>query len=194
MNYYRDITLLPDTEIGHHFLWEKVFGQVHLALVEAKNEDERSPFGVTFPAFKADKHRIGNKLRIFSDSEECLTSLNLDDYLNRLSDYVHVTSIRTVPEKVSDYIRFRRLQTKTSPERLARRDAKQGNLSIHEAIKKHKDFIPQYTDAPYIWVNSLSSKQRYPFFIVAEKVTYPNEQQFSLYGLSNKDGGGLPHF
>ena len=49
MQVYREITLLPGDDVGYHFLWEKVFCQVHLGLVENKDAEERSCFGITFP-------------------------------------------------------------------------------------------------------------------------------------------------
>ncbi|MCO4790206.1 type I-F CRISPR-associated endoribonuclease Cas6/Csy4, partial [Vibrio cholerae] len=36
MNYYQEITLLPDADIALGFLWQNVFQQVHIALVEHK--------------------------------------------------------------------------------------------------------------------------------------------------------------
>jgi len=34
MKWYIDLTLLPESEIPIYFLWEKVYQQLHLALVE----------------------------------------------------------------------------------------------------------------------------------------------------------------
>ena len=39
MNYYIDITLLPDPEITLSFIQQKVYQQVHIALAENKVEE-----------------------------------------------------------------------------------------------------------------------------------------------------------
>ena len=58
MNYYQDITLLPDADIGLYFLWQKVYQQIHLALVENKSADNASAIGVAFPEYNVDKHHL----------------------------------------------------------------------------------------------------------------------------------------
>ena len=36
MNYYREITILPNADISFYFIWQKLYQQIHLALVENK--------------------------------------------------------------------------------------------------------------------------------------------------------------
>lgn len=52
MDYYQDITLLPDAEVNLGFLWQKVFQQVHIALVEHKVADNRSAIALSIPKYK----------------------------------------------------------------------------------------------------------------------------------------------
>ncbi len=98
MKYYQEVTLIPQPEIPLYYLWEKVYQQVHLALVEVQDQDGSTPIGVSFPAYNVDRNHLGNKLRFFAESELDLVGLKIEQWLSRLYDYLHVTEIRTVPE------------------------------------------------------------------------------------------------
>lgn len=194
MNFYIDITLLPSDDIGHHFLWEKVFQQVHLALVEIKDANGQSPVGISFPEFSDGKKRVGRKFRLLALDETTLIKLDIDRWLDRLLDYVHIKKVQTVPEGIDQHIRFQRLQTKSSVDRLARRAAKRQLISYEQALEERKMFDSNKTDAPFIWMKSLGSDNRFRLFLRSEIVSIEDAQEggFSTYGLSN--GGSLPHF
>ena len=193
MNVYLDITLLTDDVVGIHFLWEKVFHQLHFALVENKTSEGLSPFGVTFPEYHSEKHRLGKKLRIFARDKTLLEQLAIQHWFERLSDYVHITSVREVPEVVSGYVQFYPVRVKNGAERLARRAAKRQGISYEQALSEREALRHVITKLPYIRVVSQSNGQRFRLFIAKKEV----EQQvasssFSCYGLSRE--GGLPQF
>jgi CRISPR-associated endonuclease Csy4 len=194
MKYFIDITLLPSDDIGHHFLWSKVFQQIHLALVENKNDDGTSSCGITFPEFSEEKQRLGRKLRIFGPEKGDLETLNLPKWLDRLHDYTHITHIRDVPENVEKYVRFTRKQTRSSKERLARRAVKRHDISYEKAMLDRADFQPHLSNTPFIQLKSLGSGNQFRMFVSREvmddftQATY----SFNAYGLSN--GSVLPWF
>lgn len=189
MRVYFDITLLPSDDIGHHFLWEKVYQQVHLALVENQNGEEESLIGVGFPEFNEEKHRLGRKLRVFAPSLAALNALDIQRWLDRLRDYVHITSVRDVSGTVDRYERFSRLQVKSNPERIARRAAKRSGMDYQQALDDRKSVASVRTRAPYIWMKSLSGGSRFRLFIKRDECSSV-EGGFSAYGLSK--GGALP--
>ncbi|OED40312.1 type I-F CRISPR-associated endoribonuclease Cas6/Csy4 [Endozoicomonas sp. (ex Bugula neritina AB1)] len=191
MQAYQDITLLPGDDIGHHFLWEKVYQQVHLALVDNKN-NHGNPVGITFPEFNTDKHRLGRKLRLFAPDIAALEKVAINRWLERLTDYVHITGIRPVPDKLTGYVRFDRLRPKSNKERLARRSAKRQGIGYEEALAQYKDFQPEYTQAPFIWAKSTSRNQRFRLFISQKSTTEVGTTNFNAYGLTKT--GALPHF
>lgn len=192
MKYYQDITIIACDEIGVYHLWEKIYQQVHIALVENKNEKGLSDFGLTFPEYKGgNKPRLGRKLRVFATTQAALERLNLVDWLKRLQDYVHITRIREVGE-VKSYIRFSRVQVKSNKERLARRKAKREGISIDDALKALEDFSERTSYAPFIRVKSLSNGGSFRLLIEAQSGTGPGNPAFSLYGLSK--AGYLPNF
>lgn len=197
MKAYIDITLLPGDDIGLHFLWEKVYQQIHIALVENKTRAGFAPVAVTFPEFSMEQHRLGRKLRVLASTEDILEQMDIKGWLVRLSDYVHITSIRAVPEKVRGYVRYQRQNPKSSVERLARRAARKHGITFEQAMEERKNMTPQYTKAPYIWMKSQSSQRRFRLFIeevieAREKEPVQQAVEISFYGLTRK--GFLPLF
>ncbi|MFT6209378.1 MAG: CRISPR-associated endonuclease Csy4, partial [Colwellia sp.] len=49
MKYYLDITLLPEADITLGFIWQKVYQQIHIALVDNKIGMNESAIAVAFP-------------------------------------------------------------------------------------------------------------------------------------------------
>ena len=51
MEYYREITLLPDAEVPLYFLWTKVYSRLHIAFADRKNKFS-TVYAVSFPEYK----------------------------------------------------------------------------------------------------------------------------------------------
>lgn len=189
MKFYQDITLLPDPETDLYFLWQKVYQQIHLALVEVKDEQDQVATGLSWPNYrysKASKH-LGNKVRVFAETEAQLSSLNLDKWLSRFSDYVHITQMRPIPEKIEGHVCFSRVNAKSSKENIARRKAKRENIAYETALAAIANVDIKRPDLPFIALASLSSDQRFPLFIAQGKIqSEPQLGSFNTYGLSNQ--------
>ena len=188
MKYYVDITLLPDADISLYFLWGKVYQQVHLALVEKQNDQGRVNIGAAFPEYSFGEERkfLGRKLRLFAQTEGDLSALRLADWLSRLDDYVHITSVRSVPDKPVGYAFFKRVQTKSNLDRLARRKAKSLDMSAEEALASFGNKREVYSQAPFILLSSLSSHHSFRLMIVKLETDNPGGAvEFSTYGLSS---------
>jgi CRISPR-associated endonuclease Csy4 len=207
MKFYLEITLLPNPEVGINFLWSKVFQQIHLGLVEIQDDQGRVPMGVSFPEYlTGQKYSVlGSKCRLFANDDATLARFDAGKWLTRLSDYVHCTSIRPVPENILGYATYQRQQPKTSKERLARRYAKRHSLSVAEALQttidltdkatpnagykmqfRYCDMPPKAIGTPFIRLKSLSSEQTFCLWIKKTLVAEASEEGFSRYGLSPK--------
>src|SRR5690625_5385178 len=83
MRFYQEITLIKTPDISPYFVWSKLYTQVHLALVEQQNPDKTVSIGVSFPAYHYVENEdggygtLGDKLRVFANSEQELERLNL---------------------------------------------------------------------------------------------------------------------
>tara|TARA_R110002124_G_scaffold143446_2_gene308190 strand:+ start:111 stop:710 length:600 start_codon:yes stop_codon:yes gene_type:complete len=199
MNYYLDITLLPGDDIGVHFLWSKVMMQVHLALVEIQDSNKQVPVAVSFPHYRESANNatafIGNKLRLFSENKTDLERLNIQKWLNRLDDYVHIKNITEVPANIGSFESFSRRQKSGSPDKHIRRRMKRHNETLEQASKHFSDYKMADEDKalPFIKMKSLTSNDEFNMSI-ARKVTEQssNPVMFNTYGFNRK--APLPKF
>ena len=212
MNYYQEITLLPDADISLGFIWQNVFQQVHIALVEHKVDVNRSAVAVGFPDYRQAKFPLGNRLRLFAKEQVTLEKLDIQKWLTRLEDYVHIKGIKAVPSDVT-YVSFVRKQVK-SPERVERDMQKKAALwaeksgkSLDECLIELEKSKPEtLCRLPFIYLHSQQTKQRspdksskFPLFIEMQPQSEEHVGQFDCYGLSTKTNGQqvaatVPHF
>lgn len=214
MRCYQEITLIPNADINRHFLWSKAFQQIHLGLVETQNAQKRVPIGLSFPEYKmGEKFGIlGSKLRLFAADEAALIRFDADKRLSRLSDYVHCTGIRPVPDAIKGYAVYQREQPKTGRERLARRYAKRHNLDYdtafngkvelcakHDNATEYQKVLMSYSEmphktitTPFIRLKSLSSGNTFCLWIKKREIENSVSGIFTTYGLSS--AASVPEF
>lgn len=185
MKYYQVISLLPNADIALYFIWQKLFQQIHLALAENKNGDNRSAIGVAFPGYDAVKFSLGTKLRLFAENEQLLAQMQCEKWLNRLSDYVHVSSIKPVPEKVIGHACFKHIKLKGNKEKLARRRAKRKGVTLQQALSHFADYEEPQSKLPFINMASQTNGQHFRLFIEKQAKEQSQAGSFSCYGLSN---------
>ncbi|CAH9050919.1 CRISPR-associated endonuclease Cas6/Csy4 [Pseudoalteromonas haloplanktis] len=217
MKYYLDITLLPEADITLGFLWQKVYQQVHIALVENKIAENQSAIAVSFPRYsteKSSKHAfpLGNQLRLLAKEESQLTKLNISKWLSRLEDYVHIKSIKPVPDNAT-HIAFVRQQVKGDARiekdmlSKAQRWAEKSGQPLDACLTELEKTKPKADNSlPFIWLESQETKQRntgdsrkFPLFIKRVGLEEHQTGVFNCYGLSshhNKQGrlASIPQF
>lgn len=188
MRVYCEITVLSNPEVNIHFLWSKVFKQLHLAMVEIQDDHQQVPVGVSFPEYVFGEQYcvLGSKCRLFATDQATLEQLNISYWLSRLTDYVHITSIRPLPDKVLGHATYQRLQFKTNPERLARRYARRHGVSYEQAFQRYQSMAAVRITMPFIRLQSLSSEQSFCLWIKKTVSNEPLIGAFSSYGLSAK--------
>jgi CRISPR-associated endonuclease Csy4 len=184
MKFYIEITLLSGSDISLNYLREKVFMQVHLGLADTKLSNGLSAIGVAFPEYQSEKFDLGNKIRLFAEEAATLESFNAKKRLNRLKDYIHLSTIRNVPNNISNYVIFKRKQSKSNIERLIRRKAKHASIELEQARTLLKDCEERYVNAPFINIKSISSGHQFRIFIIQERSTTQVNNGFNCYGLS----------
>lgn len=193
MNYYIEVTLIGNDKFSPYELWSQLYPQLHLTLVEVKNADNKVNIGFSFPQYRFHQDKgvgfIGTKLRLFAESESDLKQLDIRKWLDRLEDYVHITSIREVPSDIKGYAIYKRKQVKTNAQRLARHRIKRGDIGFDEALARYSNVVTT-TNFPYIEMKSLStsdqqSEKRFKLFIEKQPAEKTETQVFSTYGLSS---------
>ncbi|MBL4831662.1 MAG: type I-F CRISPR-associated endoribonuclease Cas6/Csy4, partial [Aliivibrio sp.] len=191
MKYYLDITLLPDTDITLGFIWFKVYQQVHIALAENKIAENSSAIALAFPQYalskdKAEGFPLGNKLRLFAPTQQHFDKLNINHWLKRLSDHTHITSVKAVPDNVSEYVCVKRKQCKTNISRLARRRVKRKGETFEQALQYFASFNDEQSKLPFINIKSLTKNEQFRLFIEQETVGSESAGDFNCYGLSKE--------
>lgn len=193
MNYYIEVTLMENEKFSLYELWSQLYPQLHLALVEVKNVANKVNIGFSFPQYRFHQDKgigfIGTKLRLFAETEADLKKLDIRKWLERLEDYVHITSIREVPSDIKGYAIYKRKQVKTNAQRLARHRVKRGDIGFDEALARYSNVVTT-TNLPYIEMKSLStsdqqSEKRFKLFIEKQPAEKSETQVFSTYGLSS---------
>ncbi len=198
LTHYQEITIIPDSEITAYFIWSKLFTQLHIALADVKNEHGINSIGVSFPDYyydnKSEKSsKIGLKLRIFAPSQNDLETLNLDKWLDRLSDYVHIKGIKEVDDKATGFVsvhRYRFKQIEIQAESLAKKMA----ISNEEAmaiVAKRKDELK----LPFIQMRSETNQSHYPLQILQQSSGAEVAGGFNVYGMNGMtDQVTVPHW
>jgi len=195
MNYYQEILIKPSFDISVYFLWEKLYSQIHLALVSNTKKNDETMIGVSFPSYDLRNKRngLGNVLRVHANTREDIEKLALTSWLQRMSDIVELSAIMQISEdKITGYAVFSRKQVKSNIARLARRNAKRSGISFEEALDKFKNKEEQLTSLPFINYESLSSNARFKLFIGREILKKEVVGSFTSYGLSK--GATVPLF
>jgi CRISPR-associated endonuclease Csy4 len=207
MKYFIELTLMTDPEISPYFILSKLYTQLHLVFVSHKDVQEQVPYGVSFPQYRAKQKSdktfvsLGSKLRIFAKTEAELTQLNLTTWLNRLSDYVHISSIKAVPATVNQWVTVRRVHPPANADALARRYAKRSAVGKHGAfavasVDEARQRLQHYPDTlhqlAFIPLKSLSTGDSFNLVLRQEVVDAAQDGLFSTYGLSREST--LPHW
>lgn len=204
MKFYQEITLIEQAEISPYFIWSKLYGQLHIALADYKNIKGDFTHGISFPEYaydaKKEKGTLGKKLRIFSSSKIELESLDLSRWLARLSDYIHITSIKDVPKKVNGYAIYQRKSVKGASrieremQEKAERWSNKSGKSLAECLVELEKTKPNgICHLPFIVLESEETKKRHPLassrfqlFIEKQQVDESKVGLFDSYGLSAK--------
>ncbi|MFA6039956.1 MAG: type I-F CRISPR-associated endoribonuclease Cas6/Csy4 [Methylophilus sp.] len=189
MKFYTELTIVNSTDISFSVAWSKLYTQLHLAFVEQKDANEQISYGVSFPEYKSIEAKgkkimlLGTKIRVFANSTDELQMLDLDKWLERLTDYVHIKSVKPV-ENVTQYLTVNRYRPQASAGNLARRYASRHNVSVEDALKRLEGFKQKLEPYPYIQMKSLSGEREFSLCINQQVVEQQNLGKFSTYGLS----------
>jgi CRISPR-associated endonuclease Csy4 len=181
-----DIRILADPEIPPPHLMSALFEKLHRQLVRIKAGD----IGVSFPQVDAAKPHLGRVLRLHG-TDATLAQLEDGAWLEGMRDHVHSGTIEPVPLEV-EYRQVRRVQSKSSAERLRRRQMKRHNWTKEEAETRIPNSVERTLSLPYLTIGSGSTRQRFNLFIEHRVAQNSSAGRFNSYGLS--DTATVPWF
>jgi CRISPR-associated endonuclease Csy4 len=187
MTHYLDIHLLPDPEFPAHHLLSAMYGKLHRALVRL----DADSIGLSFPGYDLQAMRLGQQLRIVG-SISALTNLQALDWLGGMRDHVTVAKIGEVPAG-APHRTLRRVQAKSSPERLRRRQMKRHGIDEATARERIPDSAAETLRLPFVQLASTSTGQSFRLYLrLGDVEPAPVAGRFNAYGLSTT--ATLPHF
>jgi len=178
MDRYLDILILPDPEFPPHQLMDALFAKLHRCLVRLQADD----IGVSFPEVDRAKRQLGRVLRLHS-TEDSFARLMAEPWLTGMRDHIRINGVEAVPDQVQ-HRRVRRVQAKSNPERIRRRQMKRHNWTEEEARRRIPDAAAQLLSLPFLSVQSTSSERRFRLFIDHQEADGPAAGRFNAYGLS----------
>ncbi len=177
MDHYINIRVLPDPEFTASVLMDALFAKLHRSLGKLSQGN----VGVSFPEHG---RLLGSVLRLHGTAE-ALRSLQASHWYKGLSDYTEQSDILPIPADTM-FRTVRRVQVKSSAERLRRRSVKKGWLTEQQAQEKITFAQEKRTALPAIQMKSTSTGQVFLLFIEHGPVVHRGVVgHFSSYGLSS---------
>ncbi|OQX67218.1 MAG: type I-F CRISPR-associated endoribonuclease Cas6/Csy4 [Sorangiineae bacterium NIC37A_2] len=186
MDRYLDIEILPDPEFPAHQLMDALFAKFHrhLALLQMTG------IGVSFPQVDEKKPTLGRLLRLHGNESD-LALLMAQEWLMGMRDHIHVKGVSAVPVDV-EYRQVRRVQAKSNPDRVRRRQMRRHGWTDEEARSRIPDTARETLKLPFLNIGSKSTGHRFPLFIEHRPALGPAVGPFNAYGLSQS--ATLPWF
>ncbi|WP_025042083.1 type I-F CRISPR-associated endoribonuclease Cas6/Csy4 [Nitrosospira briensis] len=179
MDHHIDIDVLRDPEFPAHQLMSALYAKLHRAL--AAHNSTR--IGVSFPGFSLRVPHLGTRLRLHG-SLAALSTLMASDWMTGMRDHVTLTQPMHIPENAKHRV-VRRVQVKSSPERLRRRLMRRHNLDAQEARQRIPDELARLAKLPYVQLRSASTGQSFRLFIDhGPAQSHVTEGDFNAFGLS----------
>lgn len=180
MDHYLDIRLLADPEFPSTTLMSALFSKLHRGLVEHGSGN----IGISFPDAREGARTLGQRLRLHGSAAE-LQRLMQIGWTRGMHDHIEMGQVMAVPA-VTGHRVVRRVQAKSSPERLRRRLMARKQIDAETAAQAIPDASAERLNLPHVVLTSGSTNQRFHLFI--EQLPVRDEAargRFTAYGLSS---------
>ncbi|MBW9247730.1 MAG: type I-F CRISPR-associated endoribonuclease Cas6/Csy4 [Acidithiobacillus ferriphilus] len=179
MGHYLDIELLPDPEFPVHQLLAALYANLHRALVEQRS----SQIAVSFPGYSYSPPSLGRSIRLIGPGV-ALALLMADDWLRGMRDHVSAGNVAEVPAHAAARS-LRRVQAKSNPERLRRRQMLRHGLTALEAQARVPDSAAENLCLPFVQLGSTSTGQSFRLYLsLGPEQSTVKVGAFNTYGLS----------
>jgi len=177
MDAFSDLSLRPDPEFPEPQLMNALYAKLHRAL--AANHSDA--IAVCFPRFAGFK--LGGVLRLIGPSA-ALEKLMGGAWLQGMRDHLQISAVQALPTQLQ-HRKWQRIQCKSSPERVRRRQMKRHGISEAQARERVPDSAAEMLKAPFLQIASSSTGQRFRLFLkVGALQAQPETGSFNAYGLS----------
>lgn len=182
MDHYQDIKILPDSEFPLPMLMNALFAKLHRTLVQINSNS----IGISFPKVVSERPSLGDLFRLHG-TQSNLQQLQSQNWLQGMRDHTDVKDIARVPSG-TQHCRVRRVQAKSSVERLRRRYCKRHEgVTAADVASLIPNSVEKRLSLPYLQLKSESTGQRFCLFIEHQQVlAQVTMNDFNSYGLSSQ--------
>lgn len=175
MDYYINITVLPDTEFPIAVLLNAIYAKCHKRLHDLAATD----IGVSFP--KAEQ-TLGTLLRLHG-TQERLQKLMAENWLGGMSGYCEISPITAIPQKVTFRIVSRKQDTMSQSK--LKRLIKRGTIAKDQISTYRAKMHLKNCNYPYVEQKSSSNGQKHRRYIEQGTLReQPTQGSFDQFGLS----------
>ena len=187
MSHYLDIHLRPDPEFPAHQLLSALYAKLHRALVQLSVNS----IAVSFPDYSLAPASLGSRLRLIGAEPELSRLLALT-WLQGMRDHIEVGPVAAVPADAA-LRTLRRVQAKSSPERLRRRQMRRHGLTEAEALQRAPDTAAEKLRLPFVQLASGSTGQTFRLYLrMGTPAVNSLTGEFNAFGLSG--AASIPWF
>ena len=177
--HFLDLRVMPDPELPAATLMSALYERLHLALARARREN----LAVSFPGYNIGRGTVGDRLRLVGSLDE-LATLMAQPWLGGLRDQLSIDDAQVIPA-TAEHRTLHRVQAKSSPARLRRRQMRRHGLSEAEAAERVPDNAAERLDLPFVAMRSASTGQSFRLYLrLGPTVGHAMSGQFNSYGLS----------
>lgn len=178
-SHHCDLHILQDPELATVHLLSSLYGRLHATLARARCDT----LAIGFPGYDARMRTLGSCLRLLGTPDD-LQTLMAQPWLGGLRHHLHVGVLAAVPALAVPRT-LRRVQAKSGPARLRRRQMRRHGLSEAEALERVPDSAGERLDLPFVTLGSASTGQRFRLFLrLGPPEAEPVRGPFNSYGLS----------
>ncbi|HEY3384468.1 MAG TPA: type I-F CRISPR-associated endoribonuclease Cas6/Csy4 [Vicinamibacterales bacterium] len=179
MDYFTDVEVRRDPELAPHVLLGALYDRLHRALAP----DNKLGVAVAFPDYQIRPPSLGRRLRLLG-GRTALDTLLASDWLGAMRDHVLVGPVDSIPSHAA-HRTLRRVQAKSSPERLRRRLAKRHGLDALQLAERVPENVAERLTLPWVQLRSHTTGQNFRLFL---KAGIPQDEPvtgtFNAFGLS----------
>lgn len=180
MTHFIEILVLPDPDFPEHQLVAALYSKLHRALAARMSIQ----IAISFPDYDLSPLRLGCRLRLIGRRTD-LEPMTALDWLAGMRFFVSVSAIQEVPVNAA-HRTLRRVQAKSNPDRLRRRQMRRHGITTEEARLRIPDASAEKLRLPYVQLSSSSTGQQFRLFL---KLGSPEPAavagNFNAFGLSS---------
>jgi len=179
LTHYLDIKLRAQPDLPANQILPALYAKLHRALVRLQTNS----VAVSFPGYSQNPLGLGETLRLIGSSVSLAEVTSLP-WSGGVADYINVGEVVEVPANV-EHRRLTRVQAKSNPERLRRRQIRRHSLTAEQALERIPEGVIETLRLPFLPVTSTSTGQTFFLFLrLSAPQSTPTEGRFNSYGLS----------